>query len=236
MRAADVGGTVLRIWRYPVKSLGGEEVQKVDVEGRGLVGDRQLGLYNSAGKIASGKEMRRFCRVPGLLMASARCAGEDVVLTRGERSILASDPTVHDQVSEWFSLPLAVAREHEVSHFDELPISLLTTAALAQLADWMGISAVEPSRFRPNLLLDWPGAGCLEDGWIGRTLVFSGGLRLGVVHPITRCVMVTQESLTAPADPSILSTLADRHDACLGVLARVAQTGSVSVGEQIWLE
>jgi len=159
-----------------------------------------------------------------------------VILHRGQESVAVSDPQVHAHISNWFGQSLTLAHEGQISHFDELPVSLLTTAALDQLAGWLDQGAVEPSRFRANLLIDAPGAGCVEDDWVGHHLVFASGLRLEVVSRITRCVMITMRSVTAPSDRRVLSVLADRHDACLGVVARVVQPGAIELGAQIQLD
>jgi hypothetical protein len=39
---SDVAGTVATVWRYPVKSMRGEELNAVDITVRGLTGDRSL--------------------------------------------------------------------------------------------------------------------------------------------------------------------------------------------------
>lgn len=49
-------GTVVSLWRYPVKSMMGEELNAAHVTDRGLLGDRVCALYDpSTGKIASAK-------------------------------------------------------------------------------------------------------------------------------------------------------------------------------------
>lgn len=228
-------GTLGRIWRYPVKSLAGEELDRVEVQERGLLGDRQLAVYNQAGKIGSGKETRRFSRILGLLMASARTTGDGVMLSHGTETVAASDPGVHRRISAWFGRPLTLASEGQVSHFDDQPVSLLTTAALAQLGDWLGGEAVDASRFRANLLVETAGARCVEDDWVGREIAFAGGLRLAVVSRITRCVMINMESVTTRADARLLQALADHHQACLGVVARVLNPGAIQVGDELRL-
>lgn len=60
-------GTVNEIHWYPIKSLAGIALESAKLTHRGLEGDRQYGLYNSEGKIASGKTTRRFFRVNDLL-------------------------------------------------------------------------------------------------------------------------------------------------------------------------
>jgi uncharacterized protein YcbX len=54
-------GTVVAIWRYPVKSMQGEELSTTPVDERGLLGDRGYALVHSEdGKIASAKNPRKW--------------------------------------------------------------------------------------------------------------------------------------------------------------------------------
>ena len=54
-------GRVVAIWRYPVKSMKGEELETAVVTGRGLLGDRAYALVDSeTGKVASAKNPRRW--------------------------------------------------------------------------------------------------------------------------------------------------------------------------------
>jgi uncharacterized protein len=54
-------GTVVSIWRYPVKSMLGEELNSSYVTERGLVGDRSYALIDQeTGKVASAKNPRKW--------------------------------------------------------------------------------------------------------------------------------------------------------------------------------
>jgi uncharacterized protein len=54
-------GSVVGLWRYPVKSMMGEEVNAADVTERGLVGDRQFAVVDAAtGKVAGAKNPRKW--------------------------------------------------------------------------------------------------------------------------------------------------------------------------------
>ena len=49
-------GSVVGLWRYPVKSMMGEELNAAEVTDRGLVGDRQFAVVDaSTGKVAGAK-------------------------------------------------------------------------------------------------------------------------------------------------------------------------------------
>jgi uncharacterized protein len=65
---ADVG-SVAALWRYPVKSMAGEQIEHVDVTAQGLVGDRAFALIDAdSGKVVSAKSVRLF---PGILNCRA---------------------------------------------------------------------------------------------------------------------------------------------------------------------
>ena len=67
---------VLELWRFPVKSIGGERLATAHVTEIGIAGDRGWGITDlSTGKVLTGR------RAPELLMASARIDDTDVVIT-----------------------------------------------------------------------------------------------------------------------------------------------------------
>ena len=56
-----VVGSVVSLWRYPVKSMMGEELNATDVTERGLLGDRAYALMDPVtGKVASAKNPRKW--------------------------------------------------------------------------------------------------------------------------------------------------------------------------------
>jgi len=56
--------SVVSLWRYPVKSMMGEELNATEVTERGLLGDRAYALVDGAdGKVASAKNPRKWPRL-----------------------------------------------------------------------------------------------------------------------------------------------------------------------------
>jgi uncharacterized protein YcbX len=54
-------GSVVALWRYPVKSMQGEELNRTEISQRGLLGDRAYALIDSSnGKVASAKNPRKW--------------------------------------------------------------------------------------------------------------------------------------------------------------------------------
>jgi uncharacterized protein YcbX len=63
-QAPTATGTVVSLWRYPVKSMLGEELNSSDVTERGFVGDRAYALIDQkTGKVASAKNPRKWGRL-----------------------------------------------------------------------------------------------------------------------------------------------------------------------------
>jgi uncharacterized protein YcbX len=54
-------GSIVALWRYPVKSMQGEELTSSEVTHRGLLGDRSLALVDVAeGRVVSAKNSRKW--------------------------------------------------------------------------------------------------------------------------------------------------------------------------------
>ena len=74
-------GSVAALWRYPVKSMMGEELNSSEVTGRGLLGDRQFAVVDrSTGKVRGGQEpaqVGQLLRLPGRLRPAARGRRDD---------------------------------------------------------------------------------------------------------------------------------------------------------------
>ena len=61
MATNEVVGSVAGLWRFPVKSMGGERLEQAELSGRGLVGDRAYALIDAdTGKVVSAKSVRLF--------------------------------------------------------------------------------------------------------------------------------------------------------------------------------
>ena len=59
--STQVEGSVVALWRYPVKSMMGEELNAAEVTERGLAGDRRFAIVDrSTGKVAGAKNPRKW--------------------------------------------------------------------------------------------------------------------------------------------------------------------------------
>src|SRR5712664_1281771 len=87
MSSGERVGTVRALWRYPVKSMLGEELDVLEVSGGGVVGDRAYALRDrETGKVASAKHPRLWPSLLGCRAAfvEATRAGERLPAVRIE--------------------------------------------------------------------------------------------------------------------------------------------------------
>ena len=110
-------GTVVGLWRFPVKSMAGEQIAEAQLTTRGLVGDRGYALIDvQTGKVVSAKSVKLF---PDVLACQARFveaprAGQEmppvrIVLPDG--TSVTSDERERDRVlSAYFRREVTLAR------------------------------------------------------------------------------------------------------------------------------
>jgi uncharacterized protein YcbX len=228
-----VFATVVEVWRYPVKSLLGEQLEEVRVEERGVVGDRLYAVTDRNGKLGSGKTTRRFRRLDGLFDLRARDGGERPIVTLPDgRELPAGDAELDAFLSERYGDDLRVLREDGVPHHDAAPLHLLTTSSLRWLGKSLPASRIDARRFRPNVLLEAVGVALVEDAWVGRRFAL-GSTVIRVVERTERCVMTTSAQSELPKDPEVLRAVTELNDVCLGIYASVEREGLVRVGDAL---
>ncbi len=248
----DRVGTVAQLWRYPVKSLQGERVDRLELGPGGAVGDRTLAIVDpAAAKVLSAK------RHGELLLASARHVGDAVVLTLPDGTEHeAADPGVHAALSAWLDRevrleppPADVVYPMEMytgmsdedtplfdwpgppgTWLDLADVHWLTTASLAAAAELHPDGEWDVRRFRPTALIEVPGSDWAEDGW---STVDAGSVRTEVLMPTMRCSMPSRAQPGLERDKAIGTTLRDLHENNLGLYAKIATAGSISTGDEV---
>lgn len=197
--------------RYPVKSLSGEALDRIEVARTGIPQDRARALLVRTGGIRVGKTYRgkEHDRLHLLsstdteaAIAAAAQRGVDVEVRSGQR------------------------------FFDDAPISLLVDRWLEGVSEYVGY-CVEWERFRPNFFVRAAsGFGQDENQLIDADLQL-GTVRLRVLSPIERCVTVTYHPGGEPSDPRILRFLAQRRNAWMGIYCDVIEPGTTCVGDAV---
>lgn len=232
---------VTQVWRFPVKSLQGEQLDSVPVNSEGLEGDRSFALFDRS--TGFGLTARR---VPELLFAAARTrpdGGVEIILPDGTIG------TDDDALSAWLDRPVELRScvrkqsrryenpsdpEHEErarwepfegssGAFHDSQGAAVSLASTTTTAQW------PLSRFRTNVILSGSG----EDTYVGKRLAVGDAL-VDVGMRIERCVMVTRpQPGGVERDLGVLRTIQRERQGCLAVGATVAREGVVSVGDII---
>lgn len=103
------GMRVVEIWRYPVKSMGGETLLEAEVTDLGIAGDRGWSVYD----VETGTTLTAR-RSPDLLFASARVVAGDVVVTLPDGSQIGDRDD--DALSAWLGreVELRSAGDHDL--------------------------------------------------------------------------------------------------------------------------
>jgi uncharacterized protein YcbX len=69
MANSAIVGSVSGLWRFPVKSMAGEQIEQAELSARGIAGDRAYAVIDAdSGKVVSAKSVKRF---PGILNCRA---------------------------------------------------------------------------------------------------------------------------------------------------------------------
>ncbi|MCK7614033.1 MOSC domain-containing protein [Roseibium sediminicola] len=223
---------VQALWQYPIKSLLGEPQKHLNVDTRGVVGDRLFAIVDAQGKLGSGKTTRRFKRIDGLFSLRAMTDGEALRIGFPDgRWTEISRATLNDELSGFLGEPVTIQQEQDVPHHDDAAVHVLLSTELQALQDDLPEVRIDPRRFRANIVLDSPKY-ITADGLMGRTLTL-GSTRLLVTHKTERCGMVTMAQDDLTFAPQILRKIAQQFDVHFGVYAKVLRPGSISLGDAV---
>lgn len=221
------------LWRFPVKSFGGERTRRAFVGPFGLLGDRRHAVVDDSGEPLSAR------RAHALLGFQAHCeepdAGEGVHVATPEGWELAWDePALAAELTTAIGRDVRLVRSPMGVH-DAAPIHILSTASLAAVSDWIGGEEVDRRRFRANLIVEMTDSRPFaEAAWVGASIAIGDdGPILQVVSPTERCAVTTFDPDTLARDNRVLAGLARETDNLFGVYALVGRSGWVEVGAPI---
>ncbi|MGO9559177.1 MAG: MOSC domain-containing protein [Acidimicrobiales bacterium] len=243
------------VYRYPVKSMGGECPPEIMVEEGHVLGDRQWAVVDAGtGFTLSAK------RHGVLLEASARTGdnGEVVVTLPSGVEVEAGEPSANATVSQWLdrevelrqpgsgNLPFelladALDEASEVIAFSTPPthfadfadVHLLTRASLRAAHDLYPGGDWDVRRFRPTALIEAEGEDFAEDAWVGSRVQLGSQAVVEVFMPAVRCSLPPRAQPGLRKDMSISTTLRDHHNFSLGVYCAIRSHGFVRPGDEV---
>ncbi len=259
MAMSEVVGSVSGLWRFPVKSMGGEQLQAVELTEQGVLGDRAFALIdNDSGKAVSAKNTRLF---PDLFEFSAAFVEEprpdesmpEIEITFPDGTLVRSDSVDIDRVlSAHFNQNIKLGRVTDSvaeraddqindvarslgsplpagSFLDLFPISVLTTSTLDRLNELEPGSRFDERRFRMNVIINSERPGFIENDWVDHNLAFGDTARLNVTLLDPRCVMTTMAQGDLPKDADVLRAIVRHNNLQVGDLGLLPCVGVYAV-------
>ena len=256
-------GQVESLWRYPVKSMRGEELPEIFVGFSGVYGDRLYAFKSSAAPAGFPFLTGRNCRAMLLYRPhfrdpekaakpvniaeakalsrllsplSATLADLAVEIETPSEQVLSIDDA--ELLRELGALAvgahsLSVLRS-ERGMTDCRPISLLSLQTVTQLSDEVG-AVIDKRRFRANVYLSLTAGGFAENEFVGHRVGVGAEVVVAVLDRDPRCQMITFDPETAIADPGVLRKVARAHEGTAGIYGAVLAEGMIRKNDPVTL-
>jgi uncharacterized protein len=208
---------IKELWRYPVKSMAGEQLDTAEITEHGIAGDRIIQVRNATGRIFSARTR------PELLRHQAVLPPNGDVLVDG-RPWNAKE--VATDIEKAAGAGTRLVRSDADDRFDVLPL-LVTTDGMFDAVGY------DPRRFRPNLVIAGV-AGLAERQWEGKQLRI-GKVVIGMDDLRARCIMTTFDPDTGKQDLNVLRKVQREFEGVVGLNSYVITPGRVAVGDAVEL-
>src|SRR6266850_808849 len=202
------------IWRYPVKSMGGEQLEATVLTTDGIPGDRVVHARDTSDVLTARSH-------PALLGFHGSLGPDDEPLVDGEPW---SSESIAARIRQAVGSDVRLVRFNGPERFDVLPLLVATDGAIARLG-------MDRRRFRPNILVSGT-SGDAERSWPAKRLRI-GGAVVGVASLRQRCVMTTYDPDTQVQDVSVLRRIVREAGGRLALDCRVIEPGRVAVGDKV---
>lgn len=257
-------GTVESIWRYPVKSMRGEETTQAFVGFSGVFGDRCYAFGDSAARkgfpYLTARVQQQILRYQPHFRHSERALmppnlseavnlGPGITPANGDAQDLLLDvvtPTgavvAIDSAELIQMLGEGLRDEHHLTLLrsdraltDCRPVSMTSVQTVRQVAEEVGTS-LDKRQFRANLFLDLASnTGFAEDELVGRKLRIGAKAEMTVLERDPRCMMISLDPDTGEHNPEVLRKVATAYANYAGVYCAVLVEGLVTKGDSIEL-
>jgi uncharacterized protein YcbX len=255
-------GTVESLWRYPVKSMRGEELDEMFAGYAGVYGDRLFAFESSANArgfpFFTGRDQRQMIRYRARFRYPEKAAQpvnlgdaekhnatpisaapNDLMVdveTPDGKTFAINDPALIDH------LRLSTDGNHELTLLrsdkaitDCRPLSIFAVQTAKKLGEETGLT-IDKRRFRANVYVDLTSAGGFgEDQFVGRTLRIGSKVTVAVLQRDARCMMITLDPDTAEKTPAILKQVAQAHAGTAGVYGAILTEGLIRRGDPVEL-
>ncbi|MBI06513.1 MAG: MOSC domain-containing protein [Rhodospirillaceae bacterium] len=257
-------GKVDSLWRYPVKSMRGEELKQAFVGFAGVYGDRLFAFKDAAAPSGfpylTAREKQNMllyrpyfqnpdkaAKPPNLTEAEEITPGITPIFgdsaelalnveTPSGEVLAVDDPTLINKLLTGLKDKHALTLLRSDRAFTDCrPVSLLSLQTTRQLSEEVE-TILDKRSFRANIYMDLEAVeGFGEHEFVGKTLQIGSKVVLSVLERDPRCKMITLDPDTAEANPKVLRIVARDHNGMAGIYSAVLVEGSIKPGDEIKL-
>jgi uncharacterized protein YcbX len=255
-------GKVESLWRYPVKSMRGEELDEAFAGFSGIYGDRLFAFKSSASPkgfpYLTAREQRRLLQYRPRFRYPDKAA-RPINFTEAESmgaNPVSADPAelmVDVETPDGETLAIDdraliemlradIDQKHQLTLMrseraltDCRPVSIFSLQSARQLSQETNMP-MDKRRFRANVDVDLTSAqGFAENQFVGRSLRIGPKAVVTILERDPRCVMITLDPDTGEKTPGILKKVAQAHDGMAGVYGAVLVEGVLHKGDPVEL-
>ena len=235
-------GHVEAIFRYPVKSMRGEQLETATLGWHGIDGDRRLAFRRLEDR--GGFPWLNASKLPELLLFAPqrREDGAQGELPTHIRTPDGEEMTVFGEelaaeVGRLYGAPVEMMHlRHGI--FDDASISVIASDTVHEISQLAGQNP-DVRRFRPNVLVrPLRSAPFQEDEWLGGVLSFGDAddaAAISVAMHDVRCSMINLDPDSAEVAPEMLKAVVRANDNNAGIYGAVTRIGRLRVGQTIFL-
>lgn len=257
-------GAVESLWRYPVKSMRGEELEAIFAGFAGVYCDRLFAFHSSVTRkglpyLTAREQRRMLCFHPRFREPEKAIAPPNLrdaeKLGSGATPVYADPADLQLEVEtpegDTFAIDNPALKERLRAGLDDThqltllrseraltdcrPVSLISLQTIARLSEETE-AALDKRRFRANIYLDLTNAeGFAEDNLVGRSLRIGPKATLAILQRDSRCMIITLDPETGEKMPAVLKTVAQTHGNFAGVYAAVLAEGMIRRGDAVEL-
>jgi uncharacterized protein len=235
-------GEVEALFRYPVKSMGGEQLDAVELGWHGLEGDRRLAFRRTDDR--AGFPWLTAGKLPAMVLFSPRRLDEGAqpglpshIRTPDGLDLPVFSEELDVDVSHRYGSPVQMMHlKHGI--FDDASISVIAMDTVSEITRLAGLSP-EVRRFRPNVLVrSLRTAPFQKDEWVGGTISFGDAHdppAIAVTMRDVRCSIVNLDPDSARPAPEVLKAVVRANQNNAGIYGTVTRIGQLAVGQKIFL-
>ena len=208
---------IKELWRYPVKSMAGEQLNASEVGKFGLAGDRKVLVLGPNGRVITSRTHHKLLGLKGTLGSDGEARISGHVWNNPEALALVRAAAGPGAEIQFYEGP---------ERFDVLPLLVATDGAITAFGH-------DGRRLRPNIVVGGV-EGLAERSWPGKCLRI-GEVLIGVQDLRGRCVMTTFDPDTLEQNHRVLKEIVKKFDGKLALNCYVIKGGEIHVGDDVEL-